>query len=63
MIGMRNFLVHHYFDTDHAVVSHVLQHELTSLRAAVERLQQQVATQARQPPTIDPPGVNPSIGP
>lgn len=31
MIGMRNFLVHHYFDTDHAVVAHVIDHELGPL--------------------------------
>lgn len=53
MIGMRNFLVHHYFDTDHAVVAHVIDHELGPLRAAVSRLQQQSAEP--QPPT-PPPG-------
>jgi uncharacterized protein with HEPN domain len=61
VIRMRNFLVHHYFDTDHAVVSHVVQPDLTCLRAAVKRLQQQVTTRAEPPSAIEPPP-NPPVG-
>ena len=35
---MRDHLTHRYFDTDHAVVQHVVDTELVPLRVAVERL-------------------------
>lgn len=41
---MRDQLAHHYFDTDHAVVSYVVAEELVPLRAAVLTLAEQVAT-------------------
>ena len=41
---MRDHLAHHYFDTDHAVVSYVVHEELAPLRAAVVTLAGQVAT-------------------
>ena len=40
---MRDQLAHHYFDTDHAVVEHVIHEELGPLRSAVVRLIEDVA--------------------
>ena len=35
---MRDQLVHHYFDTDHAIVTEAVTERLPALREAVERL-------------------------
>ena len=35
---MRDQLVHHYFDTDHAIVAEAVTEQLPALREAVERL-------------------------
>ncbi len=40
---MRDQLAHHYFDTDHAIVSYVVHEELAPLKAAVVTLAEQVA--------------------
>lgn len=36
--GMRDYLTHHYFDTDHAIVSATVERDLPMLLAAVQRL-------------------------
>jgi len=43
MARMRDQLAHHYFDTDHAVVQHVIHEELGPLRNAVVRLIEDIA--------------------
>jgi len=37
-VGMRNILVHHYFDIDHTLVWKVVERDLPSLRETVERI-------------------------
>jgi len=39
--GMRDFLAHRYFDTEHAVVQHAVSVELPLLGAAIERIVEQ----------------------
>ncbi len=39
---MRDHLAHHYFDTDHAIVTDVVENELADLLAAVRRLSGQL---------------------
>ena len=41
--GMRNHLAHRYFDTDHAIVSATVGHDLPPLLAAVQRLRDRLA--------------------
>ena len=41
---MRDQLAHHYFDTDHAVVTYVIQEELTPLRVAAVMLLEEAAS-------------------
>jgi hypothetical protein len=41
---MRDQLAHHYFDTDHAIVTFVLRGELTPLRTAIVELARQTTT-------------------
>ena len=36
--GMRDYLAHRYFDTDHAIVAATVNHDLPPLIVAVERL-------------------------
>lgn len=55
---MRDQLAHHYFDTDHAIVTYVIHEELTPLRAAVVVLLEEAALSADAPegelPTPEP---------
>lgn len=50
MARMRDHLTHRYFDTDHAIVHDVVDHELTPLRFAVNRLLICIAA-SEEPPT------------
>ena len=43
---MRDHLAHRYFDTNHAIVAHTIEHELTELAAAVDRLRHEPQQQA-----------------
>lgn len=47
--GMRDVVVHRYFDTAHAVMQATIDHDLPPLRAAVERL-----LDRPEPPSPDP---------
>lgn len=38
IIGMRNILVHDYFDIDQDIVWSVVEHDLSGLRLALERI-------------------------
>lgn len=38
IVRMRDLLAHHYFDTNHAVVRHVVEDELDTLEETVRRL-------------------------
>lgn len=68
-MGMRDFLIHRYFDTDHAVVTHVVEHELGPLRRAVEELQEQLRRESStetasgidRPDEVDPPANDPPV--
>lgn len=40
--GMRDRLAHHYFDTEHSIVTSTVEHELAPLEAAAARLEARV---------------------
>jgi uncharacterized protein with HEPN domain len=42
---MRDHLAHHYFDTDHAIVTDVVENELDDLKVAVGTLSEQVESE------------------
>jgi uncharacterized protein with HEPN domain len=52
---MRDQLAHHYFDTDHAIVTYVVQRELTPLREAIVTLSSHTATPDTDLPENEPP--------
>jgi len=51
---MRDQLAHHYFDTDHAIVTYVVHEELAPLRAAVAALAEQATAPGTELPEDKP---------
>ena len=56
---MRDQLARHNFDTDHAIVEHIVHEELVTLRVAVEALIERASSGAasprQEPPQVDDP--------